>query len=335
VVVLRLGELAHAVDEVERLAEVLERERPLERPVDLAPGIRLGHAASIYDRAPTMTVSTDDPAPRALEGRKDRPALEIAVAYGFGPLSDRLAHALLLSRVSPVAVVLANVAAGVAGAAAIQQDVLVLAAVLLQLKTLLDNTDGRLARVSGRVSLLGRYLDTEADLVVNALVLAALGATADTPWLAGAAFCALIAVLSTSFNFGEVHREVYGRPALLHRRSGGVVERALEGLYRAVFAPQDRLLRALWARRLERILRHEADSERRRDATLAYYDAGTAAVLANLGLSTQLLALGVCLVAGAPSFYLWLVVGSAALLPLLQLRRERLARRALRPRRGA
>jgi hypothetical protein len=59
------------------------------------------------------------------------------------------------------------------------------------------------------------------------------------------------------------------------------------------------------------------------------------AVLANLGLSTQLVLLGVCLVLEAPGLYLWLVVGSVALLPLLQLRRERLARRALSALRAA
>ena len=32
---------------------------------------------------------------------------------------------------------------------------------LLQLKTLLDNADGQLARVTGRVTLVGRYLDTD------------------------------------------------------------------------------------------------------------------------------------------------------------------------------
>ena len=52
---------------------------------------------------------------------------------------------------------------------------LVLAAVLFQVKTLLDNADGPLARVTGRVTLVGRYLDTLADLVVNAALFAALG----------------------------------------------------------------------------------------------------------------------------------------------------------------
>jgi hypothetical protein len=49
-------------------------------------------------------------------------------------------------------------------------------------------------------------------------------------------------------------------------------------------------------------------------------------VLANLGLSTQLAVLGVCLILGVPVVYLWLVIACVPVLPLLQLRRERLAR---------
>ena len=52
-------------------------------------------------------------------------------------------------------------------------------------------------------------------------------------------------------------------------------------------------------------------------------------MLANLGLSTQLVALGACLVAGVPELYLWAVVASALLPVLVQLRREQVARRAL------
>ena len=52
-------------------------------------------------------------------------------------------------------------------------------------------------------------------------------------------------------------------------------------------------------------------------------------MLANLGLSTHLLVLGVCLALGAPEAYLWLAVGSGLVLPVLQLRREARARRAL------
>ncbi len=50
---------------------------------------------------------------------------------------------------------------------------------------------------------------------------------------------------------------------------------------------------------------------------------------ANLELTTQLAVLGACLVLGVPAAYLVFTLGCAALLPLLQLRRERLARKAL------
>jgi len=73
----------------------------------------------------------------------------------------------------------------------------------------------------------------------------------------------------------------------------------------------------------------EPDVKRREAATLAYNDRFTITVLANLGLSTQLAVLGLCLLLGAPDAYLWLVLGCLALLPMLQLRREQLVRRAL------
>ena len=42
-----------------------------------------------------------------------------------------------------------------------------------QLKTLLDNADGQLARLTGSTSAFGRYLDSELDLLVNAALFAA------------------------------------------------------------------------------------------------------------------------------------------------------------------
>ena len=48
-----------------------------------------------------------------------------------------------------------------------------LAALLIQLKTVLDNADGQLARLSGRITAFGRYLDSELDLFVNAALFAA------------------------------------------------------------------------------------------------------------------------------------------------------------------
>jgi len=277
-----------------------------------------------------MTVSTENAAARVPErAGKERPGRELLVASVFGPLADVVVLALLSLRIRPPAVLLANVVAGLVAAAALGASALLAAALLLQVKTMLDNADGRLARASGSTTLVGRYLDTEADLVVNAALFTALGSVTGQPWLALAAFCALTLVLSVDFNADRLYRQVRGDSPALPTASGSRSERALERVYEIVFAPQDRLVRAVSAGRLERILGREPDPGRRRRVTLAYHDRITVTVLANLGLSTQLAVLGVCLVLGVPSAYLWLVLGCAALPPLLQLRRELLATRAL------
>jgi archaetidylinositol phosphate synthase len=261
--------------------------------------------------------------------RKRRLGRELVVEAFFGPLADRLALALAPVRVPPTAVVLANGAAGLLAVLALLERELLAAAVVLQLKTLLDNADGRLARISGRVTLLGRYLDTEVDLLVNGVLFAALGSVTGEPWLALAAFCAVTLVLSVNFNLAELTVEARGDAASLPPRTESTLERTLSGVYGAVYGWQDALIRELSARRLQRILGAEADAGRRQAATLAYYDRVAAMVLANLGLSTQLLVLGLCLAAGVPELYLWLALASALVPIALQLRREHLARHAL------
>jgi archaetidylinositol phosphate synthase len=200
-----------------------------------------------------------------------------------------------------------------------------LAAVLVQVKTLLDNADGQLARATGQVSLSGRYLDTEADLVVNAALFLALARVTGQPWLALGSFVALTLVLAVDFNMSELYRDAHRverhAPAALHGR----VERVLERAYRILFAPQDRAIRAFSRARLERIVGGPPTEA----VASAYNDRVTVTLLANLGLSTQLTALGLCLALEIPDVYLWLTIGCLALLPALQLRRERLARSAL------
>ena len=85
--------------------------------------------------------------------RKRTPAPEYVCDAIFRPLAHLVVVALLPLRVPPVAVLLAGTATGLAAAFAIGGGHLVLAAVLLQVKTVLDNADGQLARASGRVSV--------------------------------------------------------------------------------------------------------------------------------------------------------------------------------------
>ena len=270
-----------------------------------------------------MSSSTENPeVPARASLHERRAGREIALEWVFRPLASVLVPWLVRLRTPPPAVVLANLVAGLAAAYALARGEHVLAAVLLQVKTVLDNADGQLARVSGRVTLSGRYLDTEADLAVNAALFAALGHTTGQPWLALAAFLALTLILAADYNLSELYREVRGEAQSVPAISGGPIEGILREIYRIVFEPLDRFARRHSARRLERTLAGEPASEA---VTLAYNDRGTVTVLANLGLSTQLAVLGLCLVLGEPALYLWVTLASVALLPVLQLRRERLA----------
>jgi archaetidylinositol phosphate synthase len=205
--------------------------------------------------------------------RKPRAGFELLCELVFRPVAHVVARALLPLRVPPPAVVLAGTATGLAAAVEIGRHGFLAAALLLQLKTVLDNADGQLARLSGRITAFGRYLDSESDLLVDAAVFAALGLWIG-PWLALAGFAALTSVLSINFNLERLYRG-----AAAGASDGSLVAR----IYGIVYAPQDRLAEALVRRRPART---------------------TVGVVANFGLSTQLAALGVCLALGHPRAYL-------------------------------
>jgi archaetidylinositol phosphate synthase len=255
-----------------------------------------------------MSASTED-TPSSAEAR--RAGRELLLELVFRPLSNALVPGLRRLGIPPHAVVLANAATGLCAALVLARGELVAAAVLLQVKTLLDNADGQLARVTGQVTLVGRYLDTIADLVVNAALFAALGYFTGLPVLAFAAFVALTVVLAADFNATELYRQAQGIPTSQPPATGGRVERVLRGMYGVVFGPLDRVLRAFAARRFD---------------GRGGYDRFTVTALANLGLTTQLVVLGLCLVLGAPTAYLWFVLACLAALVPLQLRAERQAR---------
>ena len=264
----------------------------------------------------TVPAATENVAPEVAPRDEPRRAgRELVLEVVFRPLSNALASPLARAGISPPVVVLANAAAGVLAAVVLLTGHLVVAAVLLQLKTLLDNTDGALARATGQVTLAGRYFDTVADLVVNAALFVALGHVTGQPILAAAAFVALTLVLAVDFNVTELYREAHGIPTDEPRSTAGSAELALAAAYRVFFAPLDRVIRGVSAWRF---------------GDRPAYDRFAVTVLANLGLTTQLAALGVCLAFGAPSVYLWLVLGCLALTAALHVRAELRDRRSPR-----
>lgn len=299
VVILALGELGDAVYERDRLDEVAEAEDALERAVDLAPTVRQGHQRQ-YARV-------------RVPSRKQRPSFEVLCELVYRPLAHLVVVALLPLRVPPPAVVTASALVGIAGAVEIGRGNLLLAALLLQVKTVLDNADGQLARASGRVTAFGRYLDSESDLLVNAAIFVGLGWVTGEPWLAALAFAVLTLVLSADFNLERLYRSELGEPVEAMPAAEGAAA-ALARVYAVVYAPQDRLI--------------EAFVKRRARGRPGYHDRATLSVLANFGLSTQLAALGICLALGHPAAYFWVVLGCGVTLVPLELRRERLPHRA-------
>ncbi len=84
--------------------------------------------------------------------RKSRRGTELVCEWVFRPLAHPLVLVFARLRVPPPVVVVAAGAAGLAAAVELGHGSLVVAALLVQLKTLLDNADGQLARLTGRTS---------------------------------------------------------------------------------------------------------------------------------------------------------------------------------------
>jgi len=196
-------------------------------------------------------------------------------------------------------VVVAAGAAGIAGAVELGRGSLLAAALLVQLKTLLDNADGQLARLTGRTSAFGRYLDSEVDLLVNAALFTGLGWTTGRPALALAGFVAVTSVLSLNFNVERLSHEASAEP----EPEGGATA-ILRRVYAVMYAPQDRLAEAIVARRS------------------ALTGSVAVSLLANLGMSTQLAAFGLLMALGCPAAFAWLALAEVAVIALALLPRR-------------
>ncbi len=225
--------------------------------------------------------------------RKPRLGKELLCEHVFRPLAHPLVLVLARLRVPPPLVVAASGVAGLAGAVELGRGSLLAAALLVQLKTVLDNADGQLARLTGRTSAFGRYLDSELDLLVNAALFGALGYSTGEPAPALAGFLALTTVLSLNFN---AERLAHGRPAAPQDEGAGTG--VLRLVYAVVYAPQDRLAEWVAARR------PSLTSSR------------AVGLLANLGMSTQLAALGLLVAVGRPAAFAWLALAELGIVVL-------------------
>lgn len=267
---------------------------------------------------------------------KPRPRSELLLRV-LQPVATAGVRLLARLGVDPQAVVWTHSALGLGAAVAIAvggQPAWWTAAVLLQIKTLLDNMDGGLARATGRVTQMGRYLDTVLDTLVNAALFAALALHGPGAWawpLAAGAFVLLVAMLSLDFNLECRYRALRHGVGEDADHPPGAPARWLavfRGFYDAVLRPQDELIARLDAAAFERIRGLRRGSAPLVDR-LAWNDLWSTATLVNLGLSTQLLLLGVCLALGRPFAYVLAVYVMAAYVVAVQALRVRRFRRHL------
>jgi archaetidylinositol phosphate synthase len=280
------------------------------------------------------TPNNSDPNPSTLYQRslKARARHEFSSAWVYRPLAHLVVRGLLPLPVTPPMVVLFHTLLGVFAGFAITQQWFVLAAVLYQVKTVLDNADGQLARAKNQTSEIGRYLDSEMDLVVNAAAFWGIAALTGQWWLCGLGWLVFTLIQSLDFNaeylYQHAHDQTF-RPQPDSSTENQLVLGLLRGFYYLFFWPQDQLLRSISFGRFNRICHHVSDSNLRQQARLAYWDGEMHAVVANFGLSSQMGLLGLCLVFGQPLAFVWLQLLQLAIIVWLQQRAEAKARAIL------
>jgi archaetidylinositol phosphate synthase len=258
----------------------------------------------------------DGAAPTLEQTRKARPGIEWASERLFRPLAQRLIPPFARRGVNPAHLVLFHTALGLYAAHSIRRGGRLTPALLLQVKTVLDNLDGQLARATGQTTETGRYLDTEMDLVVNAALNVALVGRWGLPLTLLQSL-----ILTVDYLWERDYRAARGeefRAAAAQSGDNPQLLAALKAVYAAYFVPQEKVLGAVFERRLAA----KAGPTPTQTQRVAYTPQPITGIAANLGLSTQLLALGLCLLLGKPRLYAASLPVQTAVLVGVQLWRE-------------
>ncbi len=264
---------------------------------------------------------------------KPRPRRELIMIV-IQPLALVLIRLLAPLRLNPLYVVLAHGLIGFLAAFLIAPaGQFLAAALLLQVKTLLDNVDGGLARATGQVTLMGRYFDTVMDFFVNVALFAALAAYGSI-WLLIPAFLILSFILSLDYKLELAYQQLR-RPEPgsqdIARGASQALYNFFKNTYELVFSPQDRLIDSLEAQSFKRVSGLDFASAPL-DIRLAWNDMFSTASIVNLGLSSQFLLLGILVFIEKPFWYVISLFVQALYVLCLQLLRYWRFRRYLQNR---
>jgi hypothetical protein len=136
------------------------------------------------------------------------------------PVARRISIALKDTRFTPIHVTVWFIISGLLAVVSIISGYYWSAALFLILKSILDAADGELARIKNTPSYTGRYLDSVADIILNAIILLALWyITEANIWLTILAFLG-IQLQGTLYNYYYV--------ILRNRYNGDTTSRVFE-----------------------------------------------------------------------------------------------------------
>ena len=202
---------------------------------------------------------------------------ELTDVYFFRPAGSLIARGARSIGLGPIEVTIAGAFVGIAGGALLYDERLgLLAFALLILHGIIDSADGQLARMTGRVTDLGRALDAAGGYVTHVAIFLAIGASLlHRGWSASILFWMVLAGIATA-----VHAQmyVYHRDAYIAVVTKGVAPGALSTnippvigwLFRAYFGAQrwfvglhDKVEAALTARAADGRIREEDRSRYR------------------------------------------------------------------------
>ncbi len=108
------------------------------------------------------------------------------------PVARIIANSLKNTSFTPIHVTISFIISGLIAIYYILQEYYLLAAFFLILKSILDAADGELARVKAKPSYTGRYLDSVADILLNALLFISIWYITNTSiWICFFAFLGL------------------------------------------------------------------------------------------------------------------------------------------------
>ncbi len=172
------------------------------------------------------------------------------------PIAKVIANALKHTSFTPIHVSIGCIISGFIAIYCIIQGYYWLAAFFLIFKSILDAADGELARVKQKPSYTGRYLDSVADIILNALFFISIWyVTNTTIWICFLAFLGLqlqgtlynyyYAILRNKFNGDTTSRVFENKTPKALKGEAQKHVNILFGLYKLLYGAFDKIIYAL------------------------------------------------------------------------------------------